>query len=249
MDIYNPFSLSGKIILVTGASSGIGRSIAIECSRMGAKVIITARNNIRLQETLTMLSGEDHQAIQADLVNMDDLNNLSQSVPPIDGLVNNSGYNKRMLCQYIKESDLNLVIQTNLLSPVLLTRNLLKNKKIKAGGSIVFTSSIASFHSSIGDGVYSASKGGLISYARVLAMELSSRKIRVNSILPGMVKTHLIENGPLTKEDYEIDERKYPMGRYGEPQDIAFTAVYLLSDATQWMTGSSIVIDGGISLI
>lgn len=245
---YNPFSLSGKTILITGASSGIGRSIAIECSKIGATVVITARDSVRLQETLSMLSGEGHQSIQADLTDTNDLDNLSKSTPLIDGLVNNAGCNRRMLCQYIKESDMNLVMQTNLISPVLLTKNLLKGKKIKAGGSIVFTSSIAAFHSSIGDSVYSASKGGLISYARVLAMELSPKKIRVNSILPGMVKTHLMENGPLAKEDYEIDEKKYPLGRYGESQDVAFTAVYLLSDATRWMTGSSIVIDGGISL-
>lgn len=249
MDIYNPFSLSGKTILVTGASSGIGRSIAIECSKMGAKVIVTARNNDRLQETLSLLSGEGHQSIQADLTNAEDLDLLSQAVPPIDGLVNNAGCNKRMLCQYVKEADLNLVMQTNLVSPVLLTKNLLKRKKIKSGGSIVFTASIAAYHSSIGDSVYSATKGGIISYARVLAMELSAKKIRVNSILPGMVKTHLIENGPLSEDDYENDEKRYPMGRYGEPQEIAFSAIYLLSDATKWMTGSSIVIDGGISLI
>lgn len=247
--MYNPFSLQGKIILVTGASSGIGREISIVCSKMGAQVIITGRNEDRLKETLQMMDGETHQMIQADLTQSEDLEMLSERIPLIDGFVCNAGCNKRALSQYIKSEDLDVLIKTNLTSSILLTKNLLKKKKIEQGGSIIYMSSIAAFHSSIGDGVYSATKGAISSYARVLAMEQATKKIRVNCIQPGMVKTPLLEKGPLSVEEYEADQKKYPLGRYGNPIDIAMAAVYLLSDATEWMTGSSIVIDGGISLI
>lgn len=247
--MYNPFSLQSKTILVTGASSGIGREIAIICSRMGAQVIITGRNEDRLKETLEMMDGEAHQIVLADLTLHEELEILAERIPPIDGFVSNAGCNKRVLSQYVKYEDLDILIKTNLTSSILLTKNLLKKKKIKQRGSIIYMSSIAAFHSSIGDGIYSATKGAISSYARVLAMELSPKKIRVNCIQPGMVKTSLLEKGPLSADEYEADEKKYPLGRYGNPTDIAMAAVYLLSDATEWMTGSSIVIDGGISLI
>lgn len=248
MEIYNPFSLVDKTILVTGASSGIGRSIAIECSKMGAQVVLTGRDEQRLNETLAMMQGVNHLVVKADLIQKTDIEYLSEQIPNLDGIVNNAGCNKRMLCQYIKDDDLDKVLNTNLVSSILLTKHILKKKKIKNGGSIVYMSSIAAFHSSIGDSVYSATKGAISSFARVLAMELVPKRIRVNCIQPGMVKTHLIENGPLSADDYSADEKKYPLGRYGEPKDIAMAAIYLLSDTTQWMTGSSIVIDGGISL-
>lgn len=249
MEIYNPFSLAGKVILVTGASSGIGRSIAIECSKMGARIVITGRDEARLNDTLQAMSGDGHLIVKADLTNSGDLESLSDEIPVLDGVVNNAGCNKRMLCQYIKDEELTNVLNTNLVSSILLTKNLLKKKKVKAGGSIVFMSSIAVYHSSIGDSVYSATKGAISSFARVLAMELAPKKVRVNCIQPGMVRTHLIESGPLSAEDYSADEKKYPLGRYGQPTDVAMAAIYLLSDATAWMTGSSVVIDGGISLV
>lgn len=246
---YNPFSLEGKIVLVTGASSGIGRAMAVECSRMGAKVIITGRSSERLSETMNLMTGCGHQSFICDLNSQSEVSELVDFVPPLDGFVSNAGCNKRMLCQFIKEENLDLVVNTNLVSPILLTKSLIKKKKINKGASIVFTSSIAVYHSSIGDSVYSATKGGIQSFSRVLAMELASKGIRVNTIQPGMVKTGLLHNNVLSQEDYEADEKRYPLGRYGKPEEIAKAAVYLLSDATAWMTGSSIVMDGGISLI
>jgi NAD(P)-dependent dehydrogenase (short-subunit alcohol dehydrogenase family) len=154
-----------------------------------------------------------------------------------------------MLSRYIKENDLDLIMKTNLTSPILLTKLLLKMKKINTGASVLFTSSIAAYHSSIGDSAYSASKGGIVSYSKVLALELAANQIRVNTLQPGMIRTSLIENGPLSAEDYEKDEKKYPLSRYGNPEEVAYAAVYLLSDATSWMTGTGLVIDGGISLI
>ena len=244
----NPFTLANKTILVTGASSGIGRAIAVTCAQMGAKVIVTGRNEIALKQTLSMMEGERHTLIVADLTN-NDVDFLVESIPIIDGLVSNAGINKRMLSKYLKILDMERIIKTNLSSPMLLIKSMLQLNKINTGASIVFTSSIAAFHSSIGDAVYSATKGGLTSYSKVLALELASKKIRVNTIQPGMVRTALIENSPLTDDDYAKDEKRYPLGRYGTPEEIAFAAVYLLSDATKWMTGNDLVLDGGISLI
>lgn len=246
---YNPFSLEGKTVLITGASSGIGQAMAVECSRMGAKVIITGRNTERLSETLDLMTGDGHLSFGCDLNVDSDVKALVESVPVLDGFIANAGCNRRMLCQFIKDDNLDLIVNTNLKSPILLTRTLLKRKKINKGASIIFTSSIAVSHSSIGDSVYSATKGGILSFSRVLAMELAGKGIRVNTIQPGMVRTGLLHNNVLSQEDYEADERKYPLGRYGKPEEIAKAAVYLLSDATVWMTGSSVVMDGGISLI
>lgn len=246
---FNPFTLASKKILVTGASSGIGRAIAVACSQMGACVILTGRNVAELSSTFEVLIGDGHSKIIADLNVETDVDKLVESLPVLDGFVSNAGINKRSLCKYIKESDFDLIMKTNLISPVLLTKKILKNKKLNTGASVVFISSIAAFHSSIGDGVYSATKGGIASFSKVLALELAAGKMRVNTIQPAMVRTSLIENGPLSAEDYEKDERKYPLSRYGKPEEIAYAAVYLLSDATSWMTGSDLVIDGGISLI
>ena len=246
---HNPFSLEGKTVLITGASSGIGRAMAVACSRMGGRVVATGRDRRRLAETVSALEGDGHLSMACDLNSPEETVGLVEAVPALDGFVANAGCNRRMLCQYIKEGDMDLVMRTNLISPILLVRLLLKAKKIKRGGSIVFTSSIAVSHSSIGDSVYSATKGGIQSFSKVLALELANKQIRVNTIQPGMVRTGFVENSILSAEDYAADEKRYPLGRYGKPEEIALAAVYLLSDATTWMTGSSVVMDGGISLV
>jgi NAD(P)-dependent dehydrogenase (short-subunit alcohol dehydrogenase family) len=245
----NPFSLVNKQILVSGSSSGIGRAIAVECSKMGAKLILTGRNVAELEKTLESLTGEGHKSIPADLNSDTDLEVLVNQLPELDGFVSNAGINRRMLCRYIKENDMDLIIKTNLTSPILLTKRLLKSKKISPAASVIFISSIAAFHSSIGDSVYSATKGGIASYSKVLALELAASGIRVNTIQPGMIRTSLLENGPLSAEDYAKDEKKYPLARYGNPEEVAYATVYSLSDATKWITGTNLVIDGGISLI
>jgi NAD(P)-dependent dehydrogenase (short-subunit alcohol dehydrogenase family) len=245
----NPFSIASKRILITGASSGIGRSMAIACSEMGAEVYFTGRNAAALTQTLEMMTGEGHKMLVSDITSLQDVENLVSELPILDGIVSNAGINRRMITQYIKEMDMDMILNTNLKAPIMLAKALIKAKKINSGASIVFVSSIAAFHSSIGDGVYSASKGGLSSFSKVLALELASKKIRVNTIQPGMVHTGLTEKGPLSDEDYKKDEQRYPLGRYGKPEEVAYSAIYLLSDASAWITGTDLVIDGGISLI
>jgi len=248
MAVYNPFSLDGKTILVTGASSGIGRAIAIECSKSGAKVILTGRNRSRLESTLNDLYGHDHISIAADLTISNELISMVDQIPEIDGLVNNAGISKRLLVKDITSEALESVIQTNFSSPVILTRLLLKKRRFKKGASVVFISSRGSDRPTIGNSMYSASKGAINSFVKVMALELAPKNIKVNCILPGMVWTPLIKHSPISEEQYKEDEKRYPLGRYGIPEDIAYLSLYLLSNASSWMTGSAITIDGGVSL-
>lgn len=242
---FNPFSLEGKIILVTGASSGIGRGIAVTCSKMGASVIINGRNKERLQETLSQMGGEGHAIAKGDLTDAGSLLAMVETLPKFDGVVHCAGIGQRILCKDLHVEDVNQVMDVNFKAPVMLQAELLRHKKINKGASIVFVASIASWSPSFGNSVYSASKGAVISYANCLSLELAPRKIRVNCISPAMVWTDLIQNDAIDVEQLKEDEQTYPLKRYGQPEDIANLAVYMLSDASAWMTGSNVKISGG----
>jgi NAD(P)-dependent dehydrogenase (short-subunit alcohol dehydrogenase family) len=244
----NPFSLKGKTVLVTGASSGIGRAIAIECSKMGAALIITARNSERLQNTYQQLQGIGHRQIIADLNSEEGLKRLVENVPELHGIVHNAGITKTLPFKFINRKAFDVLMQTNFYAPVFITQQLHKLKKIQKGASIVFISSIGAFSVSVGDSMYSATKGAVNSFAKTLALELSKQQIRVNCIQPGMVKTNILDAGVISEEQLKETERKYPLGRFGNPEDIACAAIYFLSDASSWTTGSSLVIDGGYTL-
>ena len=246
--MYNPFSLKEKIILVTGASSGIGRATAIECSKMGAKLVITGRNQERLIETLRLLDGEGHQYIVADLSNEQEIDQLVLKIPIVNGVVNSAGFNIVKLLPFIKASDLNEMIKLNLEAPILLTNQIVKNKKIKRDSSIVFVSSIGKFIVAIGNCMYSATKGGLSAFMKNAALDLAGKKIRCNAVLPGMVETPLILEKDIGEELLDKDRELYPLKRFGNPEDVAHAIIFLLSDASSWITGSEIVIDGGRSL-
>lgn len=247
LETYNPFSLKGKNILVTGASSGIGRAIALECSKMGARMFITGRNPERLCEVQKSFQpGNDDISITADLTIPEGIDTIADTVEALDGIVHCAGIGDRTLSKMVREKDIERVMDTNFNVPVLLQRALLKKKKVNKGGSIVFIASRAPFAPTIGNGLYSASKGALIAYSKVLGLELASQKIRVNCICPAMVWTELVErDAALTGVDYHEAEKSYPLGRYGKPEDIAYLSVYLLSNCSEWMTGSSIDITGG----
>ena len=245
---YNPFSLEGKTVLVTGASSGIGKQIAIECSKMGAKLVITGRNQERLSETLNALYGEQHDMIVADLDNESDIEQLASECPTLDGLVNNAGRGLSKPVGFLKKQDLLDVYQTNVFGVMMLTKNILKRKKLLKGGSIVFTSSLSSYMTAAGLAVYASSKASVCAYMRTCAIELGPKNIRCNAVLPGMVETKLINDGTYTDANKRMDLDLYPLGRYGTPADIAYGVVYLLSDASSWVTGLEMIIDGGRNL-
>ena len=245
---YNPFSLENKTILVTGASSGIGRSTSIECSRLGAKVILSGRNEDRLNETLSLMQGCGHLIIKADLNKEDDIKILAESCPALDGVVNNAGIGLTKPVAFFNQKDLSSIFQANTFAPMLLIRWLIKKKKLFSGCSLVFTSSISSKLPSPGNGVYGSSKAALEIYTKYCAQELANKGIRANSVHPGMIETKLIHGGALAEEDLKNDISKYPLGRYGRPEEVAWQIIYLLSDASQWVTGASFIIDGGLSI-
>ena len=247
--MYNPFSLEGKTILVTGASSGIGRATAIECSKMGAQVIITARNEARLRETYNQLEGENHQMVLGDLAEESTIEQLVDAIPHIDGLVNNAGISNTKPIGFIKPDDLEKLFSTNAYAPMMLTKTLLKKKKLNNGASIVFVSSAASINPDVANSIYSATKAAIASFSRSCAKELAAKQIRSNSVHPGMVQTEMVQNLVFDEEELAKDMARYPLKRYGKPEDIAWAIIYLLSDAASWVTGTQMVIDGGVLLV
>lgn len=247
---YNPFSLENKTILITGASSGIGKATAIECSKMGAVVIITGRNEERLQETFEMLSEGEHKKIHADFDDLDSINLLAENLSLLDGIVHCAGIVKTLPFPFITADSLNSIMQVNFTAPVMLTQILIKKKKLRRGCSIVFVSSIdGPITAHVGNSMYAASKGAVTAIAKNMAIDLASKNIRVNCVLPGMTETPLIHGGGITDEQLAEDMKHYPLKRYGKPNEIAHGIVYYLSEASSWVTGSNLVIDGGFTLL
>ena len=245
---YNPFSLEGKIVLITGASSGIGRATAIECSKMGATLIICGRNEDRLKETLNSLEGEGHTTFVGDLTEQDKIEELVNSCGNVDGVVLSAGRGLTLPFNFSSREKFDEIFNINFFSPIELLRLLNKKKKIANNGSVVTIVSIGGTgRYSVGNSIYGASKAALNSMVHFCAQELSGRLIRVNGVCPGMVETPLIRRGTLTDEQLKEDMGKYPLKRYGKPEDVAMGVLYLLSDAASWVTGHSLVIDGGIT--
>ena len=236
----NLFSLKGKTILITGSAGGIGSATAHLCVNLGARVILTDIRQEALQEREPLY-------FAADLTNSDELAALVDFCPQIDGLVCNAGVMKLTLTQFIKEEELIRIQKINLNAPILLTKSLLKKKKINKGGSIVYTASAAGvFRVSIGNGIYASTKCGIDAFMRTIALELGSKGIRCNSVNPGMVETALI--GSFTEEEKANEIKNYPLGRFAKPEDIAYGIAYLLSEAAAFVTGTALKIDGGMTL-
>lgn len=245
---YNPFTLSGKRILITGASSGIGRATAIECSKLGATCILCGRNEERLKETLSQLEGSGHTCIVADLLNSGNLLQMANQCGQLDGVVCNAGINLMAPIYFLKETDVNQVFQTNTFAPMYLLQTLLKARKINAKASLVFTSSIDAANPDVSSSAYAASKAALTSFMRSCAKELAPRQIRANAIHPGVVETGMKHNGMVSDEDLEKNKELYLLKRFARPEEIAWAIIYLLSDAASFVTGSVLTIDGGISI-
>lgn len=247
---YNPYSLQGKTILVTGGAGGIGSEVGRVCSKLGARIVLTDIREDALQSALSSLvkmdSGE-HLAIKADLTNADELNALVDQIPEIDGFVCNAGVMKLVLTQFITEEELTRIQSINLNAPILLTKALLKKKKIRKGGSIVFTASAAGvYRVSMGNAIYATTKCDIDAFMRTVALEYGPKGIRCNSVNPGMVETALI--GSFTEEQKEKEMQNYPLRRFAKPEDIAQGIAFLLSDASSFVTGTALKIDGGMTL-
>lgn len=248
----NPFSLIGKTILVTGASSGIGRGIAIQCSKMGAAIVATGRNEAKLNETLKMLEGDGHKVIAADLSKQVHIDRLVAECPVLNGYVHSAGVLKLCTTKSVNRQILEESIETNAIAPIMLTNGLLRKKKLKAPASIIFISSLSGvFIGGTGEISYSATKGALSGYMKTAALELAPRSIRVNTICPALVPTDLSRQyHEIVPEEILKAEipTKYPLGRMGTTDDVANAAIYLLSDASSWITGINLLLDGGLTL-
>lgn len=244
----NPFSLEGKTILVTGAASGIGRATAIQCSEMGAKVILVDLNEHGLKDTMALMYREtEYYAL--DLTDLDKLEEMVASLPKLNGVASNAGIVLSLLAKFGEAKDMERIFRVNTFSHINLIQQLINQKKLNKGASIVFTSSMSGVYCGIAGGsLYGATKSAILGYTKALAIELAPRGIRVNTIHPGMIETPLTNGTALSKELLEEDAKNYPLGRYGKPEEIAYSIVYLLSDATVWMTGTQLLIDGGYSV-
>lgn len=250
---YNPYTLENKTILVTGASSGIGRATAIECSKLGATVYITARNEERLSAVLLDLDTtfcQKHQMIIADMATSEGIDSLVEKLPVLDGLYSNAGIALgNSPIKFIGEEQMQNLMQMNTYSHVLLAKTLFKKKLIAKNGSIVFTASIGGTLShGPGNTLYGMTKNALLAFAKYAAIEFAPRGIRVNCVSPGMIETPLINLDALTDEDKAIDAEKYLLKRYGHPEEVARTTAFLLSDASSFITGTTIVVDGGYTV-
>lgn len=244
-----PFHLNNKTFLVTGASSGIGKQIAIQISEMGGKVILTGRNIQRLEETKKALLKTGHLIKEADLLNASERNKFIEELPKLDGLIHCAGVVYPFPIKYINQGKIDETLKLNYEVPLLLTSGLLQARKINQNASIIFLSSISGQHPHKGGALYASSKAAIEALSKTIALENYHLGIRSNCISPAMVKTEMYENAEkaMSKEAMEEHVSKYPLG-VGYPKDVANTAVFLLSEASRWITGTNIILDGGFLL-
>ena len=245
-----PFTIEGKTILVTGATSGIGRATAMTCAGLGAKVVAVGRNQERLDSLMPELEGDGHLAINADLTDEAQVQELLDAVPAVDGVACCAGVAEMKPFAFVTEEDLERVFAVNCFAPVMLLNKLLKAKKLNKGGSVVFVSSVDGpkvVHA--GNSVYSGSKSALVGLARNMAIDLASKKIRVNCVLPGTTDTPMVRTGSATEEMLAETAKQFPLKRFAQPEEIANAIVFLLSDGSSFVTGTELVVDGGYSVI
>lgn len=247
----NPFSLEGKTVLVTGASSGIGRAASVLLSQMGARVVLTGRRQQALEETRSQMENPGIHIIDAyDLQHVDGIPNWLKTLAEqnrlvLDGLVHCAGVSQIVPIRAISRQNVDSMLIPNLEAAFFLLKGASSRRVCADGASFVFVSSVAGVAGSPGLAAYAASKGGLLAMVRAAARELAPRRIRVNAVAPGMVETPMhqqhVQNGG---SDFQSSIQRQPLG-LGKPEDIACGIAYLLSPAARWVTGTTLVIDGG----
>jgi NAD(P)-dependent dehydrogenase (short-subunit alcohol dehydrogenase family) len=241
------FDFNEKRLLITGASSGIGRAIAITAAECGAKLIIIGRDAARLTETFNLLPGEDHQMFCGDLCKDDFIQEIVANVQKIDGLVHCAGMMFLHPIRFIGREELEKMYSINLHAPILLTSALVSKKKFNTGSSVVFMSSVSGTRKSFyGGALYGSSKSALEAFSATLALEQASKGIRSNCIAAGLVTTPMAEQylGDSESESAKIYEKQYPLG-FGKADDVTSACLYLLSDDSRWVTGTVLTLDGG----
>lgn len=253
--IYNPFTLKDKVIIITGASSGIGAQCAIDCSKMGAKVVLVARNVERLQQTFNKMDGECHFVLPLDLVSSNCLKNVIKDVVSkvgkINGVVNCAGISSVTPLKLITDEKFEQFFRTNVYSAINLSKEVTRigNYDREKGCSIIFLASIMGLVGDKCKTLYSATKGALLAASRSMACEMAKNNIRVNVVSPGTIETPINASLPhmLDPELRKELEEKHLLG-FGECSDISNACIYLLSDASKWVTGQNLIVDGGYTV-
>ncbi len=243
----NLLSLQGKHILVTGASSGMGRVFARMIAAQGGILSLLARNEERLEQTLSSLEGEGHCKFVCDITDENMLKDMVGQMEKLDGIVLCAGINDYVPVKFIKQEKIDRIFQTNYFSNLILLQMVLKKKLVNKGASIVFISSVSSLMGVPGTLLYASSKGAVNSAVRVLASELAGQRIRVNAICPGIVRTEMLSGTNIDEETFVKQEVQYPLG-LGTPEDVGSAVLFHLSDASRWLTGQCMVMDGGFTL-
>ena len=248
----NPMDLGGTTVLVTGASSGIGRETAILLSSLNARVVLTGRDRGRLQETLARLDGQGHRVASFDFNRPEGIDDWIRSVTseagPLNGLVHAAGMEFVSPIKFVRLKDAEEVLKINLLSSIMLARAFTRKACCAGPGSVVFLSSVRGTNGSPAMSVYGASKAALIGLAKSLAMELAPRQIRVNCVAAGAVHTEMLARSRdlASPEEFQALERAHPLG-FGTARDVAHAVAFLLADTGRWITGSTLAVDGGYS--
>ncbi len=239
--------LTGKHILVTGASSGMGRVFCLMIAKEGARVSLLARNEERLKETLSKMEGEGHAYYVCDLTDEEQMKSTIAQLSAVDGAVFCAGINDYVPLKFVKQEKLERIFQTNYFSQVILTRMLAKKKLINKNASLVYISSLSAVLGVAGTLLYASSKAALNSAVRVIAIELAPQGVRANAICPGIVKTEMLSGTNIEEDTFTKQAVDYPLG-LGTPEDVGNAVLYHLSDGSRWLTGNCMVIDGGYSL-
>lgn len=239
--------LTGKHILVVGASSGMGRVFARMISAEGATLSILARNEERLDATLSELSGEGHHKVVCDITDEEQVKNAVSPMSALDGVVFCAGISEYVPVKFVSTEKIERIFQTNYFGHISVIRMLLKKKLLNKGASLVFISSLSSVVGVPGTLMYASSKAAINSAVKVLASELASQQMRVNAICPGIVKTEMLSSTNLSEEQFAEQEAQYPLG-LGTPEDVGYAVLYHLSDGSRWLTGNIMILDGGNSL-
>ena len=245
----NPFSLKGKLILITGAASGIGRATAKQCHAMGASLVLLDLNEEGLSSVKAEIGDDSIISYALNLTDYARLCEVIAQLPKLDGVFSNAGIVKTLMARFSGKEDMEKIFEVNTFSHINLVQQLIAQKKLNRCASVVFTSSMSGVFAGLAGGsLYGATKAAIAGYCKALAIELAPRGIRVNTIHPGMIETPLTLGTALSQDVLDEDAKNYPLGRYGKPEEVAYAVVYLLSDATVWMTGTQLLLDGGYSV-